>query len=207
MMSDHITVFRPPPNDKRCLLKMSLQASFLKDKKASDYDNSDPVPPRQNVVPSAEKTDSSQQGTSDPPVPTVFLSFSIVTALEILKHNMDNLSIGHSWTDTSRPDLVQAVCFCAREHQDLLKSTARRRDHADACTRKSTSGVIQFLGDKPCKLGCQRNKLARQCLHQAESRGVICKFAQVYVERHKLQDMASTTTKYQLYCDSPPSQP
>ncbi|GJY15689.1 hypothetical protein Tco_0386111 [Tanacetum coccineum] len=30
--------------------------------KASDYDNSDPVPPRQNVVPSAEKIDSSQQG-------------------------------------------------------------------------------------------------------------------------------------------------
>ncbi|GKG32793.1 hypothetical protein Tco_0430303, partial [Tanacetum coccineum] len=27
--------------------------------KASDYDNSDPVPPRQNVVPIAEKTDSS----------------------------------------------------------------------------------------------------------------------------------------------------
>ncbi|GJU85195.1 retrovirus-related pol polyprotein from transposon TNT 1-94 [Tanacetum coccineum] len=30
--------------------------------KASDYDNSDPVPPRQNVVPTAEKIDSSQQG-------------------------------------------------------------------------------------------------------------------------------------------------
>ncbi|GJT50414.1 hypothetical protein Tco_0976571 [Tanacetum coccineum] len=30
--------------------------------KASDYDNSDPVPPRQNVVPPVEKTDSSQQG-------------------------------------------------------------------------------------------------------------------------------------------------
>ncbi|GJV24299.1 hypothetical protein Tco_1376994 [Tanacetum coccineum] len=30
--------------------------------KASDYDNSDPVPPRQNVVPIVEKTDSSQQG-------------------------------------------------------------------------------------------------------------------------------------------------
>ncbi|GJW40770.1 retrovirus-related pol polyprotein from transposon TNT 1-94 [Tanacetum coccineum] len=30
--------------------------------KASDYDNSDPVPPRQNVVPTAKKTDSSQQG-------------------------------------------------------------------------------------------------------------------------------------------------
>ncbi|GKD97840.1 hypothetical protein Tco_1381737 [Tanacetum coccineum] len=30
--------------------------------KASDYDNSDPVPPRQKVVPIAEKTNSSQQG-------------------------------------------------------------------------------------------------------------------------------------------------
>ncbi|GKF23380.1 retrovirus-related pol polyprotein from transposon TNT 1-94, partial [Tanacetum coccineum] len=30
--------------------------------KASDYDNSDLVPPRQNVVPTVEKTDSSQQG-------------------------------------------------------------------------------------------------------------------------------------------------
>ncbi|GJY38543.1 ribonuclease H-like domain-containing protein [Tanacetum coccineum] len=34
----------------------------LKDKRASIYDNSDPVPPRQNVVPTTEKTDSSQQG-------------------------------------------------------------------------------------------------------------------------------------------------
>ncbi|GKE96618.1 retrovirus-related pol polyprotein from transposon TNT 1-94 [Tanacetum coccineum] len=30
--------------------------------KASDYDNSDPEPPRQNVVPTVEKTDSSQHG-------------------------------------------------------------------------------------------------------------------------------------------------
>ncbi|GKG34384.1 hypothetical protein Tco_0437080, partial [Tanacetum coccineum] len=29
---------------------------------ASDYDNSDPVPPRQKVVPIVEKIDSSQQG-------------------------------------------------------------------------------------------------------------------------------------------------
>ncbi|GJY75270.1 hypothetical protein Tco_0480386 [Tanacetum coccineum] len=30
--------------------------------KASDYDNSGPVPPRQNVVPPAEKTGSSHEG-------------------------------------------------------------------------------------------------------------------------------------------------
>ncbi|GJU10960.1 retrovirus-related pol polyprotein from transposon TNT 1-94 [Tanacetum coccineum] len=34
----------------------------LQGQKASDYDISDPMPPRQNVVPTAEKTDSSQQG-------------------------------------------------------------------------------------------------------------------------------------------------
>ncbi|GKF56041.1 hypothetical protein Tco_0166381, partial [Tanacetum coccineum] len=63
--------------DKWRLLKITLQALFLNVQKtfdrsrsslslhgndASDYDNSDLVPPRQNVVPTAEKTDSSQQG-------------------------------------------------------------------------------------------------------------------------------------------------
>ncbi|GJT33885.1 hypothetical protein Tco_0924304 [Tanacetum coccineum] len=33
-----------------------------RDRKAVSYDNLTPLPPRQNVVPSAEKTDSSQQG-------------------------------------------------------------------------------------------------------------------------------------------------
>ncbi|GJR86422.1 hypothetical protein Tco_0210433 [Tanacetum coccineum] len=41
---------------------LAVQASVINVQKASDYDNSDPVPPRQNVVPTAEKTDSSQQG-------------------------------------------------------------------------------------------------------------------------------------------------
>ncbi|GKB92760.1 hypothetical protein Tco_0965032 [Tanacetum coccineum] len=44
--------------------------------KASDYDNSDPVPPRQNVVPSAEKTNSSQQGLEFPLQP---LPLKIIT--------------------------------------------------------------------------------------------------------------------------------
>ncbi|GJT42838.1 hypothetical protein Tco_0951553 [Tanacetum coccineum] len=43
-------------NDKRCLLKMSLQASFLKDKRRQI------MTPRQNVVPTVETTYSSQQG-------------------------------------------------------------------------------------------------------------------------------------------------
>ncbi|GKC26338.1 hypothetical protein Tco_1033632 [Tanacetum coccineum] len=46
--------------------EITLQASSSmlvpQGQKASDYDNSDPVPPRQNVVTSAKKTDSSHQG-------------------------------------------------------------------------------------------------------------------------------------------------
>ncbi|GJW73573.1 hypothetical protein Tco_0132943 [Tanacetum coccineum] len=51
---------------------------------------------------------------------------------------------------SSRPDLVQAVCYCAR-YQALRqhKSTSGDADHIGCLdTRKSTSGGIQFLGDK-----------------------------------------------------------
>ncbi|GJZ98105.1 hypothetical protein Tco_0670558 [Tanacetum coccineum] len=52
----------PKQRQEMYVLKMSLRGLVLQGQKASDYDNSDPVPPRQNVVPTAEKTDSSQQG-------------------------------------------------------------------------------------------------------------------------------------------------
>ncbi|GKC51537.1 hypothetical protein Tco_1074282 [Tanacetum coccineum] len=42
--------------------EMSVENVSSGGQKASDYDNSDPVPPRQNVVPTAKKTGSSQQG-------------------------------------------------------------------------------------------------------------------------------------------------
>ncbi|GJS70691.1 retrovirus-related pol polyprotein from transposon TNT 1-94 [Tanacetum coccineum] len=49
--------------DKWRLLKITLQAPLgSQGTKASDYDNSDPVPLRQNVVPTAEKIDSSSTG-------------------------------------------------------------------------------------------------------------------------------------------------
>ncbi|GJS86650.1 retrovirus-related pol polyprotein from transposon TNT 1-94 [Tanacetum coccineum] len=41
--------------------KKYILASFLQKQKASDYDNSGLMPQLQNVVPSADKTDSSQQ--------------------------------------------------------------------------------------------------------------------------------------------------
>ncbi|GKA37720.1 retrovirus-related pol polyprotein from transposon TNT 1-94 [Tanacetum coccineum] len=48
-------------NDTDVFEKVS-SGSFPRTKRRQIYDNSDPVPPRQNVVPIAEKTYSSQQG-------------------------------------------------------------------------------------------------------------------------------------------------
>ncbi|GKB28667.1 hypothetical protein Tco_0868068, partial [Tanacetum coccineum] len=61
MMSDHNSSDLAPHRQE-----MSIENVFSglvpQGQKASDYDHSDPLPPRHNVVPSAEKTDSSQPG-------------------------------------------------------------------------------------------------------------------------------------------------
>ncbi|GKF84929.1 hypothetical protein Tco_0249827, partial [Tanacetum coccineum] len=56
MMSDHNSSDLAPQRQE---MSVENVASSLvpQEQKASDYDNSDPVPPRQNVVPTAEKTD------------------------------------------------------------------------------------------------------------------------------------------------------
>ncbi|GKF44319.1 hypothetical protein Tco_0130871 [Tanacetum coccineum] len=61
MMSDHNSSDLAPERQEMSVENVS-SGLVPQGQKASDYDNSDPVPPRQNVVPSAEKTDSSQQG-------------------------------------------------------------------------------------------------------------------------------------------------
>ncbi|GKD76916.1 hypothetical protein Tco_1339537, partial [Tanacetum coccineum] len=61
MMSDHNSSDLVPQRQEMSVENVS-SSLVPQGHKASDYDNSDPVPPRQNVVPSVEKTDSSQQG-------------------------------------------------------------------------------------------------------------------------------------------------
>ncbi|GJX99562.1 hypothetical protein Tco_0356581 [Tanacetum coccineum] len=61
MMSDHNSSNLAPQRQEMSVENVS-SGLVPQGQKASDYDNSDPVPPRQNVVPSAGKIDSSQQG-------------------------------------------------------------------------------------------------------------------------------------------------
>ncbi|GKB35572.1 reverse transcriptase domain-containing protein [Tanacetum coccineum] len=61
MMSDHNSSDLAPQRQEMSVENVS-SGLVPQAQKASDYENSDPVPPRQNVVPTAEKTASSQQG-------------------------------------------------------------------------------------------------------------------------------------------------
>ncbi|GKC61410.1 hypothetical protein Tco_1089008, partial [Tanacetum coccineum] len=61
MMSDHNSSDLAPQRQEMSVENVS-SGLVPQGQKASDYDNSDLVPPRQNVVPTAEKTYSSQQG-------------------------------------------------------------------------------------------------------------------------------------------------
>ncbi|GKF74264.1 hypothetical protein Tco_0220596, partial [Tanacetum coccineum] len=61
MMSDHNSSDLAPQRPEMSVENVS-SGLVPQGQKASDYDNSNPEPPRQNVVPSAEKQDSSHQG-------------------------------------------------------------------------------------------------------------------------------------------------
>ncbi|GJR22327.1 hypothetical protein Tco_0970854 [Tanacetum coccineum] len=61
MMSDHNSSDLAPQRQEMSVENVS-SGLVPQGQKASDYDNSDPLPLRQNVVPTAEKTDSSKQG-------------------------------------------------------------------------------------------------------------------------------------------------
>ncbi|GKE53565.1 hypothetical protein Tco_1488721, partial [Tanacetum coccineum] len=61
MMSDHNSSDLTPQQKEMSVESVS-SGLVPQGQKASDFDNSDPVSPRQNVVPTAEKTDSSHQG-------------------------------------------------------------------------------------------------------------------------------------------------
>ncbi|GKG06886.1 hypothetical protein Tco_0329855, partial [Tanacetum coccineum] len=64
MMSDHNSSDLAPQRQEM-FVENVFSGLVPQGKKVSDYDNSDPVPPRQNVVPTAEKTDSYHEKSWD----------------------------------------------------------------------------------------------------------------------------------------------
>nr|GEX11382.1 hypothetical protein [Tanacetum cinerariifolium] len=135
---------------------------------------------------------------------------------------------------SSRPDIVQAVCFCARyqsrpteKHLKEIKRIFRYlrgtvniglwypkgssfgliafsdADHARCIdTRKSTSGGIQFLGDKLVSRMSKKHDCTAMSSGEAEYVALSASCAQVMWMRTQLQDYGLHYNKIPLYWDS-----
>ncbi|GJT66889.1 retrovirus-related pol polyprotein from transposon TNT 1-94 [Tanacetum coccineum] len=135
---------------------------------------------------------------------------------------------------SSRPDLVQAVCYCARYQarptQKHLKEVKRifkylkgtinmglwypkdsgfeltafsDADHAGCLdTRKSTSGGIQFFGDKLVSWMSKKQNCTAMSSAEAEYVALSASCAQVMWMRTQLQDYGFNYNKILLYYDS-----
>nr|GEV78403.1 copia protein [Tanacetum cinerariifolium] len=123
---------------------------------------------------------------------------------------------------SSRPDIVQAVCFCTRyqsrpteKHKKRLKRFWYLKgfsfeliafldaDHAGCIdSRKSTSGGIQFLGDKLVSWMSKKQNCTAMSLAEAEYVALSASCAQVMWMRTQLQDYGFNYNNIPLYCDS-----
>ncbi|GJW45064.1 retrovirus-related pol polyprotein from transposon TNT 1-94, partial [Tanacetum coccineum] len=135
---------------------------------------------------------------------------------------------------SSRPDIVQAVCYCARyqarpteKHLKEVKRIFRYlrgtinmglwypkgsgfeltafsdADHAGCIdTRKSTSGGIQFLGDKLVSWMSKKQDCTAMSSAEAEYVALSASYAQVMWMRTQLKDYGFNYNKIPLYCDS-----
>ncbi|GJR56394.1 retrovirus-related pol polyprotein from transposon TNT 1-94 [Tanacetum coccineum] len=87
---------------------------------------------------------------------------------------------------SSKPDLVQAVCYCARyqarpTQKHLKEHFQQKLIHAGyiGYYRKSTSGGIQFLSDKLVRLGMSKKQTALHVFTEAEYVALSASCAQV----------------------------
>ncbi|GJV51901.1 retrovirus-related pol polyprotein from transposon TNT 1-94 [Tanacetum coccineum] len=135
---------------------------------------------------------------------------------------------------SSRPDIVQAVCYCARyqarpteKHLKEVKRIFRYlkgtinmglwypkdsgfeltafsdADHVGCLdTRKSTSGGIQFLGDKLVSWMSKKQDCTTMSSAEAEYVALSASCAQVMWMRTQLKDYGFNYNKMMLYCDS-----
>ncbi|GJR17876.1 integrase, catalytic region, zinc finger, CCHC-type containing protein [Tanacetum coccineum] len=160
MMSDHNSSDLAPQRQEMSVENVS-SGLVPQGQKASDYDNSDPVPPRQNVVPTAEKTDSSQQGLEFlfSPLLEEYYNPTHGQAEENNNDQAPNASHDYRWTRDHPLEQVRGNPTMPVQTRRQLATDPEMcmfaltpfsdADHAGCLdTRKSTSGGIQFLGDK-----------------------------------------------------------
>ncbi|GJT92189.1 hypothetical protein Tco_1081034 [Tanacetum coccineum] len=106
---------------------------------------------------------------------------------------------------SSRPDLVQAVCYCVRYHarptEKHLKEVKRifRYLKETINMRLCTSGRIQFLGEKLVSWMSKKHDCTAMSTAEAEYATLSASCAQVMWMRTQLKDYGFATTEYSSY--------
>ncbi|GJW27487.1 retrovirus-related pol polyprotein from transposon TNT 1-94, partial [Tanacetum coccineum] len=108
---------------------------------ASDYDNSDPVPPRQNVVPTAEKTDSSQQGLEFLFSPLLEEYYNPTNGIAEENNNDQAQNASFQEDEFINP-------FCTRV-QEISESSSRNIDNTDVHSFQPQSHDYRWTRDHP----------------------------------------------------------
>ncbi|GJU54837.1 hypothetical protein Tco_1228551 [Tanacetum coccineum] len=168
MMSDHNSSDLAPQRQEMSVENVS-SGLVPQGQKASDYDNFDPVPPRQNVVPTAEKTNSSQQG----------LEFLFSPLLE----EYYNPAHGHA-EDNNNDQAPNASFqedefinpFCTRV-QEIGESSSRNIDNTDVHSFQPQSHDYRWTRDHPLEQVRGNPTMPVQTRRQLATDPEMCMFA------------------------------
>ncbi|GJS79062.1 retrovirus-related pol polyprotein from transposon TNT 1-94 [Tanacetum coccineum] len=137
--------------------------------KASDYDNSDPVPPRQNVVPSAEKTDSSQQGLE-------FLFSPLLEEYYNPTHDQAEENNNDQAPNASFQEDEFINPFCTRV-QEIGESSSRNIDNTDVHSFQPQSHDYRWTRDHPLEQVRGNPTMPVQTRRQLATDPEMCMFA------------------------------
>ncbi|GJX36444.1 copia-type pol polyprotein [Tanacetum coccineum] len=140
MMSDHNSSDLAPQRQEMSVENVS-SGLVPQGQKASDYDNSDPVPPRQNVVPTAEKTDSSQQGLE-------FLFSPLLEEYYNPTHGLAEENNNDQAPNASFQEDEFINPFCTRV-QEIGESSSRNIDNTDVHSFQPQSHDYRWTRDHP----------------------------------------------------------
>ncbi|GJS62073.1 retrovirus-related pol polyprotein from transposon TNT 1-94 [Tanacetum coccineum] len=137
--------------------------------KASDYDNSDPVPPRQNVVPTAKKTDSSQQGLE-------FLFSPLLEDYYNPTHGLAEENNNDQAPNASFQEDEFINPFCTRV-QETGESSSRNIDNTDVHSFQPQSHDYRWTRDHPLEQVRGNPTMPVQTRRQLATDPEMCMFA------------------------------
>ncbi|GJV73678.1 retrovirus-related pol polyprotein from transposon TNT 1-94 [Tanacetum coccineum] len=168
MMSDHNSSDLAPQRQEMSVENVS-SGLVPQGQKASDYDNSDPVPPRQNVVPTAEKTDSSHQGLE-------FLFSPLLEEYYNPTHGLAEENNNDQAPNASFQEAEFINPFCTRV-QEIGESSSRNIDNTDVHSFQPQSHDYRWTRDHPLEQVRGNPTMPVQTRRQLATDPEMCMFA------------------------------